>query len=202
MNTGIILQTLLICVLCLSLGGGCASSDVTTYSGKTPEQIAAEVKIVNGSALTDPVTTLRAPSIDIRAGYGQFAKGMLSGGSNFGSAVFQEATKNRDNSFTHRLIVRLDYTNLGGIYREYDRAAIAGISKQLSVKPIERHKDITINGVNMTETIAIDLDESTVEKGASTGMLLEVSNASGNLEKLEVPANYTKGYLVALSRLQ
>jgi len=176
----------------------CASSDVDKFSASSPEMISTAIE-VRQSDTVPSLYTFTGPSIDTRAGYGAFAKGMLRGGSNLGSAVSLSGTQQSDGQVSHRFVAALQYTNLGGVYREYDHAGIDGV-ENLRVEPVSRKKQYTPNGVIMTETLGVTIEDAALRSISSADLTLQLSNDSGNLETLEIPANYLRAYLLAVDR--
>ncbi|MCF7981465.1 MAG: hypothetical protein K9K86_05730 [Pseudomonadales bacterium] len=178
---------------------GCASSGVAKYGGAQPEDVASEVRISVGEA--PDLLQFTGPLISERAGFGEFTKGMLKGGANFGSQISFEGTQSADLTNVHQIIVQLQYTNLGGVYRRYDRAGIEGLDEQLTVSTLSMDRHYQINSVNMTEAVAITVQEAVLRKLALTSsVVLKLGNASGNIEQLVIPGSYIKGYLLAVDR--
>ncbi len=176
----------------------CASSDVDKYSGSDPVAISGTIEVLK-SEITPDLYVFKGPSIDTRAGYGTFAKGMLRGGSNLGSSVYLEGSQQADGGVSHRLVTTFQYTNLGGVYREYHHAAVDGVDS-LTVEPASRHKQYTVNGVIMTETVAVAIDDAALRSMSSRNLTLRLSTDSGNLDTVEIPANYLRAYLLAVDR--
>ncbi len=176
----------------------CASSDVDKYSGSDPVAISGDIE-VRHSETTPDLYVFKGPSIDTRAGYGTFAKGMLRGGSNLGSSVYLEGSQHTDGKVSHRFVTTIQYTNLGGVYREYNHADVDGVDS-LTVEPANRHKQYTVNGVIMTETVAVAIDDAVLRSIGSGNVTLRLSTDSGNLDTVDIPANYLKAYLLAVDR--
>jgi len=175
---------------------GCASSGASTYSAQTPEAIAAKVEIVE----ENDTAAINAPVISSRASFGEFSKGMLTGGSDFGNAVSLHGQRDANGVLTHWLRAELQYTNIGGVYRDYDRAGIEGIAA-LTVTPISNDRHYSLNSVNMTEVIRIDLAETDLRASMNSGFTLRLADDSNHIAELTVPASYVAGYLQRVDAL-
>lgn len=180
------------------LFAACASSDIEKYSASSQEDISTLVEVRPNDTSTN-LFTFTGPSIKTRTGYGAFAKGMLRGGSNLGSVVYLQGQQQLDGQVSHRFIVALQYTNLGGVYREYNLANIDGIDN-LRVEAVSRNKQYTPNGVIMTETLGVAVEDAALRALSGGDLILQLGNESGNLELLEIPANYLRAYVTAVDR--
>jgi hypothetical protein len=182
--------------LCFTLAaasmGGCATSEVVTYSTASPAEIADKITLEKETNRT----IYKAPRLNTRAGFGEFSAGMLSGGANFSSAIWIEGEKPAGTPGSHWLITEVVYTNLGGIYRDYDRAGIEGIAA-LKVIPVSKDRHYNINSVNMTEIIKVEIAEAELRTRETSGFVLRLMDDSDNLVEYSVPANYIGGYLRA-----
>ncbi len=170
--------------------GGCASSGAATYSTQTAAEVATQVEVAN----SDGVTAITAPRISSRASFGAFSKGMLTGGADFGNALSLHGQVDAAGTIAHWLVAEVQYTNMGGVYRDYDRAGIAGIS-ELQVSTLAMNRDYTPNSVNMTETLRIDIAEADLRARASEGFTLRLADDDDHVLELPVPASYVAGYL-------
>lgn len=176
----------------------CASSDVDRFAVADPDSIVTDIA-VRPSDSAPGLYTFSGPSIDVRAGYGAFAKGMLRGGSGLGSAISLHGTQTAPERVEHRIVATLQYTNLGGAYRMYDRAGIEGVDA-LTVETVDRHKQFTPNGVIMTEMIAVGIGDAVLRSLQDADIILRVGTDSGNLQTLQIPRNYIIAYLRAVDR--
>jgi hypothetical protein len=186
---------LVVLPLCIVLCA-CASTEVAGFAAQTPEEVAAAVAVTQRPE-PDGGYDIVAPRISVRAGFSQFATGMLSGGSDFGSAVGLHGASTGAGPVTHRIVAEVQYTNLGGVYRNYDRAGIAGVA-DLEVVLLDADRHYNINSVNMTETVGIAISDADLRAGAAGGMVLRLSDDSDNLVELTLPASYIAGYLLSV----
>lgn len=173
---------------------GCASSEIATYDALSSADVAKNVSISRDSERT----VFTAPKINTRASFGEFSKGMMTGGSNFSSAITLQGEQTPDNVTTHWLYAEVVYTNLGGIYRDYDRAGIEGIAK-LNVVPVSMDRHYNINSVNMTEIVKIEIAEAELRAREASGLILRLMDDSDNLIEFNVPPSYIGGYLLSLA---
>ena len=114
-------QIVLITLITLS---GC--SNVEQIRETTPEQLLVEIKTLNSD--TQPgLRLLRAPDINDRAGFGKFSASLLTGGgASFGNLVHLQARETGPAAWDFEFVASIQYTNLGGVYRRYNRASIEG----------------------------------------------------------------------------
>ena len=187
-----------LCAAFVLLLGACASSEVAKYEAVNPEDIAAEVEVTPSGSAGDSYQ-FKGPAIDVRAGFGDFASGMLRGGSEFGSSISLQGAYSPASSISHTIVAQLQYTNLLGVYRRYDRAGIDGID-HLNVTTLDTYKQFTPNSVNMTETVGIAISEADLRSRTASGLVLRIATESGNLQELAIPASYISGYLLAVDR--
>jgi hypothetical protein len=172
-------------------------SNLEEMEDSSPQQISEKVKTtLDESSPGDK--TVRAPPISVRAGFGAFSKGLLlGGGASFGNWFHLEAVRDVSGIWSCQIIASLQYTNLGGIYRRYDKAGIEGTAP-LTLVTLDMNKQFTINSINMTETLSVALQEPFLRERIDTGFTLVITDDSGNREELAVPASYVAGFLLAL----
>ena len=175
---------------------GCASSGASQYSEQTPASIAAALTLTDNYGSI----TLDAPAIQSSVGFGDFSKGMMTGGGDFGNAVSLHGQQDGQGVLTHWLVAEVRYTNLGAVYREYDRAGIEGVGA-LTVAPLRSDRTFSVYSVNMTETVRIDIAEADLRARAASGFILRLADDSNNIVEMELPASYVAGYLLRVDAL-
>ena len=176
-----------------------ACSNIETIENTSPDLISSEATVSFDDENPD-IKTVRGPTISVRESFGKFTTALLlGGGAGFGSAVHLEGTRDNAGLWTLQAIASIQYTNLGGVYRRYDKAGIEG-SPPLVLTTVDMEKQFTINSINMTETVSVTLPESLLKEKSSEGFTLIVADDSGNSEQLTVPASYVSGFLLALEK--
>ena len=175
-------------------------SNIDQIESSTPDQIASQVKVISEPEGNYKVVT--GPLINVRAGFGKFSANLLTGGgAGFGNSLFLEAKGSLEKDWSYRLIASIQYTNLGGVYRHYDKAGIEG-APDLEVVILDMDKQFTINSINMTETLGISIEQEILTNNLTTGFTFRIADSSNNIEELNVPSSYIKGFLQAVENTQ
>jgi hypothetical protein len=176
-----------------------ACSNVQQIESASPEELRNKLEVIYEEDHPDS-KIVRGPPINVRAGFGEFSKGLLlGGGANFGNSVYLQARQAREAEWLYEAVVSLQYTNLGGVYRHYDRAGIEG-APPLNLVTLDMDKQFTINSINMTETVSIAIPESFLKSKTNAGFSLVIADDSTHSEELLIPASYLKGFLLGVGQ--
>ena len=171
-------------------------SNIDQIESSTPDQITSQVKVTSAPEGDSKIVT--GPLINVRAGFGKFSANLLTGGgAGFGNSLLLEAKGSQEKNWSYRLIASIQYTNLGGVYRHYDKAGIEG-APSLELATLDMNKQITINSINMTETVGISIEKEILTKNLDSGFTLRIADHSNNIEELNVPSSYIKGFIQAV----
>jgi hypothetical protein len=193
MATSINLSRVFWCLVLTLTVSSC--SNIDKIEKASPQQLGDEVRIAYDEN-NPSIKTVRGSDISVLVSFGKAYTGLLlGGGTSIGSSVHLEAIRNALGVWNYQVVASIQYTNLGGVYRHYDKAGIEG-EPPLELVTLGMNKHFTVNSINMTEIVSVNLQEELLKSKANSGFTLIITDGSSNKEELLIPASYVTGFLL------